>query len=127
MAARLTHVCLFTDDVQKLAKFYGAVLDVPVPSDNTVYIQFNLEGGAYLSIYHIDEQNKLAPDSAALRQNRSTILEFHVDDVDGDYERLTAIGVDWVKHPTTQEWGNRSIYFRDPDGNLVNFYSRTGS
>lgn len=24
----------------------------------------------------------------------------------------------------TQPWGNRSFYFRDPDGNLINFYSR---
>lgn len=124
MTARLTHVCLFTDNVQKLANFYAMALGVPVPSDNAVYVQFNLDGGAYLSIYQIDEQNSLAPNSAELRHNRSTILEFHVDDVDKEYERLTEVGVEWVKHPTTQEWGNRSVYFRDPDGNLVNFYSR---
>ncbi|HKW35048.1 MAG TPA: nuclear transport factor 2 family protein [Candidatus Acidoferrum sp.] len=28
----------------------------------------------------------------------------------------------WVKPPTTQPWGTRSVYFRDPDGNLVNFF-----
>jgi len=32
-----------------------------------------------------------------------------------------------VKPPTTQPWGNRSIYFRDPDGNLINFYSRVAA
>jgi catechol 2,3-dioxygenase-like lactoylglutathione lyase family enzyme len=26
--------------------------------------------------------------------------------------------------PTTMAWGNRSIYFRDPDGNLINLFSR---
>ncbi len=25
--------------------------------------------------------------------------------------------------PTTFPWGNRSIYLRDPDGNLINLYS----
>lgn len=29
----------------------------------------------------------------------------------------------WVKPPTTQPWGTRSIYFRDPDSNLVDFYT----
>jgi catechol 2,3-dioxygenase-like lactoylglutathione lyase family enzyme len=24
--------------------------------------------------------------------------------------------------PTNQPWGNRSMLFRDPDGNLINFY-----
>ncbi len=25
--------------------------------------------------------------------------------------------------PTDQPWGNRSMLFRDPDGNLINFYA----
>ena len=29
-----------------------------------------------------------------------------------------------AKTPSTQPWGNRSIYFPDPDGNLVNLYAR---
>jgi len=29
----------------------------------------------------------------------------------------------WVR-PTTQPWGNRSMIFRDPGGNLVNVFSR---
>jgi len=28
-----------------------------------------------------------------------------------------------VKPPTTQPWGTRSVYFRDPDGNLVDFFA----
>ena len=25
--------------------------------------------------------------------------------------------------PTTMPWGNRALLFRDPDGNLVNFFT----
>jgi catechol 2,3-dioxygenase-like lactoylglutathione lyase family enzyme len=32
---------------------------------------------------------------------------------------------DWVKLPSTRPWGTRSVYFRDPDGNLVDFYTRS--
>jgi predicted enzyme related to lactoylglutathione lyase len=52
------------------------------------------------------------------------ILDFRVDDVDAEYPRIAALGVEWVMPPTTQPWGNRSMIFRDPAGNLVNVFSR---
>jgi uncharacterized glyoxalase superfamily protein PhnB len=32
--------------------------------------------------------------------------------------------VDYVIAPTNQPWGNRSMLLRDPDGNLINIFSR---
>jgi catechol 2,3-dioxygenase-like lactoylglutathione lyase family enzyme len=52
------------------------------------------------------------------------ILDFLADDVDAEYPRVDALGVGWVLPPTTQPWGNRSMIFRDPAGNLVNVFSR---
>jgi catechol 2,3-dioxygenase-like lactoylglutathione lyase family enzyme len=43
--------------------------------------------------------------------------------VDKEYERLKTIVSDWVLEPTMMPWGNRSILFRDPDGNLVNLFT----
>lgn len=54
--------------------------------------------------------------------NKSAILQFRVRDVDKEYARLQGIVKTWVKPPTNQPWGTRSFYFRDPDGNLVDFY-----
>ena len=54
------------------------------------------------------------------------ILDFLVDDVDTEYPRVDALGVEWVMPPTTQPWGNRSMIFRDPAGNLINVFSRDG-
>ena len=51
------------------------------------------------------------------------IIEFLVDDVDAVYEKLTGLVDDFVNQPTTMPWGNRSLLFRDPDGNLVNFFT----
>ena len=53
----------------------------------------------------------------------STIIEFLVDDVDGMYQNLAGFVEDLVQEPTTMPWGNRSLLFRDPDGNLVNFFT----
>ncbi len=57
------------------------------------------------------------------RLTATSIIEFKVDDVDVDYARLKPIVSDWVQEPTTMPWGNRSILFRDPDGNLVNYFT----
>jgi len=123
MPAKLSHVCLFTDDVQALTRFYEFVLDMPADSNLGTYVQFKTEGAAILAIWEIAEQNEHAPGSAELRMNKSSILEFRVKDVDKEFGRLSEYGVQWVKEPTTQPWGTRSTYFRDLDGNLVSFYS----
>lgn len=40
-----------------------------------------------------------------------------------NYERLKTVVSAFVQEPTTMPWGNRSLLFRDTDGNLVNFFT----
>ncbi len=61
--------------------------------------------------------------SAEPAANRSAILEFLVDDVDAEWERLREDLNEVVTEPTTMPWGNRAVLFRDPDGNLVNLFT----
>ncbi|MGC9394020.1 MAG: VOC family protein [Anaerolineae bacterium] len=56
-------------------------------------------------------------------RDSSAVLEFEVEDGDEEYVRLLALNVPIVKPPTTQPWGLRSVWFRDPDGNIVNFFA----
>jgi predicted enzyme related to lactoylglutathione lyase len=63
-------------------------------------------------------------DVARPAENHTVIIEFRVGDVDTEYRRLVAlIGDSVVQEPTTMPWGNRSLLFRDPDGNLINFFT----
>ena len=55
--------------------------------------------------------------------NKSLIIEFLVKNVDEDYERIKELTAEIVQKPTTMPWGNRSLLFRDPDGNLINFFT----
>lgn len=55
--------------------------------------------------------------------NNSVIIEFIVENVDDDYERIKDLTGDIIQKPTTMPWGNRSLLFRDPDGNLINFFT----
>lgn len=53
--------------------------------------------------------------------NKSVIIEFLVENVDEDYGRIKDLTSEIVQKPTTMPWGNRSMLFRDPDSNLINF------
>ena len=55
--------------------------------------------------------------------NKSVIIEFLVDNVDEDYERIKELTNEIVVEPITMPWGNRSLLFRDTDGNLIYFFT----
>lgn len=57
-------------------------------------------------------------------KNSKVFIEFLVDDVDKDYERLSDLLQSCIiQKPTMMPWGNKSLLFRDPDGNLVNLFT----
>ncbi len=120
---KLTHSCIITADVARLRDFYAQVLQIEPQQYGERYVEFPTGGGT-LSIFDVTAHETLAPGSAKPGTNRALELEFEVADVDAAYARLQALKINWVKPPTTQAWGNRSVYFRDPDGNLINFYTR---
>jgi uncharacterized glyoxalase superfamily protein PhnB len=60
--------------------------------------------------------------SAEAGANRTAIIEFRVEDVDAEFERLKD-RVEVVHAPKMMPWGNRAAQFRDPEGTLVGIYT----
>ena len=111
---------IVTDDVARLAGFYACLLGVPVTL-NDYYVE--VQAGP-ASVGFSRQRFTEYQDDECRRRQGEVILDFLVDDVDAEYPRIAAMGVEWVLLPTTQPWGNRSMIFRDPAGNLVNVFSR---
>lgn len=117
----LIHTCLITSDVGRLIAFYEPVLGTRANRSGTDYAEFRT-GTGVLAVFSEKAQQRYIPGSATAGGNHGLVLEFRVKDVDAEYSRLQKLVKTWVKPPTTQPWGTRSFYFRDPDGNLVDFY-----
>lgn len=118
---RLINACLITNNVNQLVEFYEPILALKARRSGEDYAEFPT-GVGVLAIFSAAAQEKYIPGSTEAAKNKSAILQFRVTDVDKEYARLQSLVKTWVKPPSTQPWGTRSFYFRDPDGNLVDFF-----
>jgi predicted enzyme related to lactoylglutathione lyase len=122
-AMNFVSIRIITADIKRLVRFYEQITGVPV----TMYTEDFGElvtPGCTLAIGSTRTLQLFGGDVARPADNHTVIIEFRVDDVDGEYRKLAdVIGDAVVQEPTTMPWGNRSLLFRDPDGNLVNFFT----
>jgi predicted enzyme related to lactoylglutathione lyase len=121
----LVQARLVTDDVAGLAAFYAGLVQAEVPL-NEYYVEVPAGpmtvGFSKRRFTEYCAAAEACPGPA--RPPREVVLDFQVADVDAEYPRISALGVGWVLPPTTQPWGSRSMVFNDPEGNLVNVFSR---
>lgn len=112
---------IVTADVPRLARFYEAVFGEQ-PTGSEEYVVFR-ERGLELAICSQCAADIHACGATTPAENRSIILDFEVDDVDAERRRLAGVVPHFVLEPVTMPWGSRSMLFRDPDGNLINFFT----
>ena len=119
----LASIRIITSNVDRLAAFYEKVTNTVAIRPAPVFAEFRTASGtlAIASTATVAMLGDRAPEPAS---NNSIIIEYLVADVDAEFARLHDVLDDIVLEPTTMPWGNRSTMFRDPDGNLVNIFSR---
>ena len=114
---------IITADVKRLVRFYERITGAPLTIFTEDFAELNTPS-ATLALGSTRTLKLFGGDVARAADNRSAIIEFVVDDVDAEYRKLAeVIEESLVQEPTTMPWGNRSLLFRDPDGNLVNFFT----
>ena len=122
---RFTHVRIVTRDVPRLVSFYHDITGITPTIGSDDYVELRTNAGI-LAICSERSIDLYGAHAAVAESNRSAIVEFQVDDVDSERVRLDSFVKDFELEPTTQPWGNRSMLFRDPDGNLINFFAPLG-
>jgi catechol 2,3-dioxygenase-like lactoylglutathione lyase family enzyme len=119
---KLALITIVTANLESMRTFYQEVLQIAPQTYRGNYVEFTLEAGT-LALWRQPEcvAFGIAPMRGAA--NHSVLIELEVADVDGEYARLKGLQLEWVQELTTQPWGHRAFYVRDPDGNVLNFHT----
>ena len=119
---KLALVTVVTANLEPMRAFYQEVLQIEPQISRGNYIEFPLEAGI-LALWRQSEFETFGIASMRGAANHSVLIEFEVEDVDREYARLKGLQLEWVQELTTQPWGHRAFYVRDPDGNVLNFHT----
>ena len=118
---QLDYAIVLCDDLLRMKKFYRDLFDFAIDSESDTGLTFRA-GGVLLSL----RQRTRPYDGSGIRPDLPGVqLAFLVapDEVYPCYEQLVAKGVEILDPPADQPRGHRTVYFADPEGNMLEVYA----
>jgi catechol 2,3-dioxygenase-like lactoylglutathione lyase family enzyme len=118
----IDYTVILVRDMAAMRRFYEGVLHFPLTRELSAgWIEYQI-GGNTLAL---SRPGRTAKDAPTPKGSVSLQLAFKVavDDVDRCAEELVRHGLDLFEPPTNQPFGHRTLFFRDPDGNLLEVYA----
>lgn len=119
---KLTSLRIIAKDIKQSVEFYEKAIGLTAQwyTEDFAELSTNSITLAIGSIRTLKMFSENLTDSTG---GKNSIIEFLVTSVDEEYERIKGLTGDIIQEPTTMPWGNRSLLFCDPDGNLINFFT----
>jgi predicted enzyme related to lactoylglutathione lyase len=109
---------IWSEDLNNLLPFYRDLLGLTIAYEVPGFVGFGqrVDGGGYLGAYlglgtHSEVKGKAADPFRHM-------VGLDSDDLEADFERLTAAGVEFIEQPT-DSGGLRIATLKDPEGNIV--------
>ena len=109
--------CFCTDNVEDCKKYYQMYFAAKITFDCNWYVNMTINGDGP-TIQFMEPQENMSSFGGT-----GVILNFKVDDVDAEYERLTEAGLKAVMPLEDHPWGDRGFSVTDPIGNSIYIYS----
>lgn len=117
---KLASVRLIAADIRQMVVFYEMVLGLKADWLAPVFAEI-VTPVATLAIGASETVALWREGSGEAGANRTAYLEFQVEDISAEFERLKDKVV-LVHAMKTMPWGNKTFQFRDPEGSAVSFF-----
>ena len=118
----IDYTVIFVRDMNAMRQFYETVLGFSLQRVlSSGWIEFRIGGNTLaLAIPSRTASDRPVPVGSAALQ---LAFKVSVAEVDACASELVQRGVDLVSPPTDQSFGHRTVFFRDPDGNLLEVFA----
>jgi catechol 2,3-dioxygenase-like lactoylglutathione lyase family enzyme len=118
----IDYTVIFVRDMAAMRRFYEDVLGFPMVRElSPRWREYQVGGNTLaLAVPSLSGNDAPTPNGSAALQ-----LAFKVSppEVDQCADELVKQGIALVWPPTNQAFGHRTLFFRDPDGNLLEVYA----
>ena len=120
---KIDYVILLCEDIGASRTFYRDVMRFPIEEDQKDWVKFRV-GSSFLTL-RPRGQWLCWHDGAAVSGAAAVQLAFRVapQQVHECHAELVEKGVDVLDPPQDQDFGHRTLFFRDPEGNVVEIYA----
>lgn len=109
-------ISLNVDDVEGSARFASDHLGFVQEMADDGFVSLTREDAGFNLIFLRTGLGTFKPERIAGAAGMGLLIVFVVDDVDAQYERLRAAGVNIVTPIETEPWGERFFQMEDPSG-----------
>jgi lactoylglutathione lyase len=120
-ALNLTYIIVLCEDLNRMKAFYRDLFDFPVDSESDTGLALRA-GSVLLAL----RKRTRGYDGSGIRLGLPGVqIAFLVspEEVDLCYNQLLEKGVEILEPPTDQPRGHRTVYFADPEGNMLEIYA----
>lgn len=115
---------IFVEDMAVMVRFYRDVLGFEIKEDeNATNVYLEKDGTLFLMYRRSDFEkmtNRGFSYANAINGHYEIALSVeNFDAVDSTFQEVITKGATPVLEPTTENWGQRTCYIADPEGNLI--------
>ena len=127
---KFSNVRLLVKDYKKCFKFYTEQLGLEPTwgNEESCYASFKVAEG--IEGFAIFVSDFMAPAVGNADKSQPTdcreksMVSFEVENVDETYQTLSAKGIHFINQPADMpDWGMRVVHLRDPEENLIEFFT----